>query len=118
MEAGELYFTDNQEVGNTSRGKILIIDDNAKALEARSERLRREGLEVRAFASLPEGLSCFESEHFDLIVVKLKEVHDLENEDFWSVSSRSTAGGPVSFWHAATFGLVTWMWRTWELWTN
>jgi ubiquinone/menaquinone biosynthesis C-methylase UbiE len=118
MEAGELYFTDEQEVGNTSRGKILIIDDNAKVLEAHSERLRREGLEVRAFASLPEGLSCFESEHFDLIVVKLKEIHDLENEEFWSVSSRSTAGGPVSFWHAATFGLVTWMWRTWEVWTN
>ena len=118
MEAGELYFTDKQEVGNTNRGKILIIDDNTKALEARSESLRREGLEVRAFASFPEGLSAFESEHFDLIMVKLKEVHGLEDEEFWSVSSRSTEGGPVSFWHAATIGLVTWIWRSWEVRTN
>jgi hypothetical protein len=118
MEAGELLFTDEQEAGNTSRGKVLIIDDNAKALEVRSASLRREGLEVRAFASFPEGLSCFESEHFDLIMVKLKEVQDLENEEFWSVSSRSTAEGPISFWHAATTGLVTWIWRTWEVRTN
>jgi DNA-binding response OmpR family regulator len=118
MEAEELYFTENQEVGNSSRGKILIIDDDATALAARSASLRREGLEVRAFASYPEGLSCFESEHFDLIMVKLKELPNLESEEFWSVSSRSTAGGPVSFWHAATSGVVTWLWRTWEVWTN
>jgi len=118
MEVGELLFTDEQGVGNTSRGKVLIIDDNAKALEARSASLRREGLEVRAFASFPEGLSCFESEHFDLIMVKLKEVHDLKDEEFWSLSSRSVAGSPISFWHAATTGLVTWMWRTWEVRSN
>jgi len=117
MEAGEVLFTDEQEVGNTSRGKVLIIDDNAKAREARSASLRREGMEVRAFASFPEGLSCFESEHFDLIMVKLKEAQDLE-QDFWSVSSRSTAEGPISLWHAATTGLVTWMWRTWEVRSN
>jgi len=117
MEAGELLFTDEQAVDNVSRGKVLIIDDNARALEVRSANLRREGLEVRAFASFPEGLSCFETEHFDLIMVKLKEVQDLEQE-FWSVGSRSAAGGPASFWHAATTGLVTWMWRTWEVRTN
>jgi response regulator RpfG family c-di-GMP phosphodiesterase len=118
MEAGELYFTTQQEVGNTGRGKILLIDDDAKALEARSASLQREGHSVRAYSSFPEGLSRLESEHFDLIVVKLKEVPSLEAEGFWSVSSRSPAGSLSSFWHAATIGLDTWLWRTWELWTH
>lgn len=118
MEGGELYFSTEQELVNTSRGKILLIDDDAEALEARSATLRREGHDVRAFASFPEGLSCIEFESFDLIAVKLKEVPNLDNKAFWSVSSRSTGGGPSSFWHAASIGLVTWMWRTWEIWTN
>ena len=118
MDAGELYFTTQQEAGNTSRGKILLIDDDAKALEARSASLQREGHSVRGYSSFPEGLSCLESEHFDLIMVKLKEVPSLEDEEFWSVSSRSPAGGPSSFWHAASIGLDTWLWRTWEHWTN
>jgi hypothetical protein len=118
MEAKELYFTTEPDAENTNRGKILIIDDDAKALEARSASLKREGHEVRAYASFPEGLSCLESEHFDLIVVKLKEVPTLEDRGFWSVSTRSPAGGPSSFWHAASIGLDTWLWRTWERWPN
>ena len=118
MQAGELYFTTEQEIETSTRGKILLIDDNAKALEARSASLRREGHDVRAYASFPEGVSCLDSEHFDLIAVKLKEVPSLEKEEFWSVSSGSNAGGPASFWHAASIGMVTWMWRTWEVWTN
>jgi hypothetical protein len=118
MHGEEVYYSVAREVGNISRGKILLIDDDATALEARSASLRREGHDVRAFASFPEGLSCLESEHFDLIAVKLREVPSLEDERFWSVRSGSAAGGPSSFWHAASVGLVTWMWRTWELWTN
>jgi hypothetical protein len=118
MQAGELYYTTEQDLENASRGKILLIDDDTKALEARSASLRREGHEVRAYASFPEGLSRLESEHFDLIMVKLEEIQSVEKEEFWSVSSRSTAGGPSSFWHAASIGLVTWMWRTWEVWSN
>ena len=118
MQAGELYYTTEQDLENASRGKILLIDDDTKALEARSASLQRDGHSVRAYSSFPEDLSCIESEHFDLIMVKLKEVPSLEGEGFWSVSSRSPAGGPSSFWHAASIGPDTWLWRTWEHWTN
>jgi len=118
MQGGELYCALPQEVENTRRGKVLLINDDAGALEAYCSSLRREGHDVRAFASFPEGLSCLESEHFDLIVVKLAEVPTLEDERFWSVRSRSAAGGLSSLWHAVSIGLVTWMWRTWEHWTN
>ena len=118
MHGREAHYAVAEEVENTSRGKILLIDDNARALEARSASLRREGHEVRAFASFPEGLSCIESGHFDLIVVKLREVPGLEDERFWSVRSGSTPAGPSCFWHAVSIGLITWMWCTWEVWTN
>jgi response regulator RpfG family c-di-GMP phosphodiesterase len=118
MQAGQVYYTGDEGLGNSSRGKILLIDDDAKALEAYSASLRREGHEVHAFASLPEGLSCLESEHFDLIMVKLKELPDSANEEFWTVRSRSKLAGPSCIWNAATAGFVTWMWRTWEHRTN
>jgi len=114
MQAGQVYHTDDESLGNNSRGKILLIDDDAKALEAYCASLRREGHEVRAFASLPEGLSCLESEHFDLIMVKLKELPDSASEKFWTVRSRSSLDGPSCIWNAATAGFVTWMWPTWE----
>jgi hypothetical protein len=118
MLLGEVPYSAALEVENTSRGKILLINDDTRALESHSSSLRREGHEVRAFASFPEGLSCLESEHFDLIVVKLGEVPSLEDEQFWSVRTRSTAGGMSRFWHAVSIGLVTWIWCTWEAWTN
>jgi len=118
MEAGQVYYTGEEGLGNSSRGKILLIDDDAKALEAYSASLRREGHEVHAFASLPEGLSCLESGRFDLIMVKAKELPDSANEVFWTVRSTSKRAGPSCIWNAATAGLVTWMWRTWERWTN
>jgi response regulator RpfG family c-di-GMP phosphodiesterase len=118
MQGGEVYFSAALEVGNNSRGKILLINDDAKALEAYSSSLRREGHEVRAFLSFPEGLSCLESDHFDLIMVKLREVPSFEGEGCWSVKSRSTAAGLSCLWHTVSTGVVTWMWRTWELWTN
>ena len=118
MEAGELFLTSEQDIGNISGGRILLIDDDAKDLKARCASLRREGHDVRAYASFPEGLSSLENEHFDLIMVKLREVPKLENEEFWSLRQRFCSGGPASFWHAASIGLVTWMWRTWEMWTN
>jgi len=117
MQAGELYYTTEREVENTSKGKILLIDDDAAALASRSADLRREGHDVRAYASLPEGLSQLQSEHFDLIMVKLLEVPNMNNEEFWSVTSRSTSGSPSS-WHAASVGLVTWLWRTWDVKAN
>ena len=118
MQAGQIYYTGDEVIGNTSRGKILLIDDDAQALEAYSASLRREGHEVHAFASLPEGLSCLESGHFDLIMVKLKELPDSANEKFWTVRSRSKLAGPSCIWNAATAGFVTWMWPTWERRTN
>jgi len=118
MQAGEVYYTSDESFGNSSRGKILLIDDDARALEAYSTSLRREGHEVHAFASFHEGLSCLESEHFDLIMVKLKEVRDSANEAFWTVRSRSTLAGPSCIWNAATAGFVTWLWPTWERRTN
>jgi len=118
MQGDEVYYSLAQKVENTSGGKILLIDDDARALEARSSNLRREGHEVRALASLPESLSCLESEHFDLIVVKLAEGPNGEGERSWSVRSRFTAGGMSSFWHAVSVGFVLWMWPTRELWTN
>ena len=118
MQAGQVYYTGDESLGNSSRGKILLIDDDAKALEAYSASLRREGHEVHACASLPEGLSCLESEHFDLIMVKLKEVPDSGDKAFWTVRSRSTLAGPSCIWNAGTAGFVMWMWRTWERWTN
>jgi hypothetical protein len=63
-------------------------------------------------------LSCLESEHFDLIMVKLREVPNLHDENSWRVRSRSPAAGPSWFWQGVSIGMVTWMWRTWELWTN
>ena len=90
------------------------IDDDSSALQAYSSSLRREGHEVRAFASFSEGLSCLESEHFDLIVVKLKEVSSLNDERFWTVESRFPATGLACYWHAVSTGLATWLWRTWD----
>jgi len=117
MQAGELYYTTEQEVENISGGRILLIDDDATALAQRTATLRREGHDVCAYASLPEGLSQLQAEHFDLIMVKLKEVPDVSTDEFWSVKSRSAAGSPSS-WHAASVGLTTWMWRTWDLKTD
>jgi response regulator RpfG family c-di-GMP phosphodiesterase len=117
MQAGELYYTTEREVESTSKGKILLIDDDATELAARSASLRREGHEVLAYASFPEGLSKLQSEHFDLIMVKFKEVPGIDNQEFWSVKSRSTTGSHSS-WHAASVGLVTWLWRTWDVKAN
>jgi len=117
MQAGELYYTTEHELENASRGKILLIDDDATDLATRAASLRREGHEVRAYASLPEGLSRVQSEHFDLIMVKLKEAPNEDSEEFWSVKSSSAAGSSSS-WHAASVGLTTWMWRTWDVKTN
>jgi len=117
MQAGELFYTMEQEPENIGRGKILLIDDDATELAARTESLRREGHEVRAYASLPEGFSRIQSEHFDLIMVKVKEVPNVESEEFWTVKSKYTTGSPSS-WHAASLGLVTWMWHTWDVKSN
>jgi hypothetical protein len=80
--------------------------------------LRREGFEVHTFGSYPEGLSCLESEHFDLIMVRLRELPDSQDEEFWRVRSTSPASGVSWFWQGMSIGMVMWMWHTWELWTN
>jgi response regulator RpfG family c-di-GMP phosphodiesterase len=118
MDVGEVPCSVAQGDGNTSRGKILVVNDNAQDLEACSSSLRQEGFEVRAFASYPEGLSCLESEHFDLVMVKLRKVPSLEDEESWSVRSRSPATGLTCFRQAVSIGVVTLMWCTWQLWTN
>jgi hypothetical protein len=113
-----VYFDSAQQIENTQGGKFLLIDDDSSALKAYSSSLRREGHEVRAFASFSEGLSCLESEHFDLVMVKLREVSSLNDERFWTVESRFPAGSLACYWHAVSIGLVTWMWRTWDHWSN
>ena len=118
MEAILAHYPIEQIAGITSRGKILVVDDNAQDLETYSSSLRQEGFEVRAFASYPEGLSCLESEHFDLVMVKLRKVPSLEDEESWSVRSRSPATGLTCFRQAVSIGVVTLMWCTWQLWTN
>jgi response regulator RpfG family c-di-GMP phosphodiesterase len=118
MLGDEVYLDPAQQIENTRGGKFLLIDDDCSALEACSSSLRREGHEVRAFASFSEGLSCLESEHFDLVMVKLRADSTLTDERFWTVESRFPAGGPACFWHAVSTGVVTWMWRTWDNWRN
>jgi hypothetical protein len=118
MEARELGRSIAQGVGINFRGRILVVNDDAQDLEAYSSSLRQEGFEVRSFASYAEGLSCLESEHFDLVMVKLRKVPSLEDEKFWSVRSRSPAARLSWFWQAVSIGVVTLMWCTWELWTN
>ena len=118
MEAGAVNLSVAQEVGITFRGKILVINDDAQDLEVYSSSFRQEGFEVRAFVSCREGLSCLESEHFDLVMVKLRKVRSCEDEESWSARSRSPAAGLSWSWQAVTIGVVTVMWCTWELWTN
>jgi ActR/RegA family two-component response regulator len=118
MEVEALIHSIAEEIEITSRGKILVVGDDAEDLEGYSSSFRREGFEVRAFASYPEGLSYLESEHFDLVMVKLRKAPSLEEEESWSVRSRTPAAGLTCFWQAVSIGVVTWMWRTWENWTN
>ena len=118
MDFQEVRYSVAQGDGNTSRGKILVVNDNAQDFGACSSSLRQEGFEVRAFASYPEGLSCLESEHFDMVMVKLRKVRSCEDEESWSARSRSPAAGLSWSWQAVTIGVVTVMWCTWELWTN
>ncbi|MGD0010343.1 MAG: hypothetical protein ABSE93_17575 [Terriglobia bacterium] len=118
MQASVVSHSVAQGVGITVRGKILVVDDDAKDLEAYSSTFRQEGFEVRAFVSFPEGLSCLESEHFDLVMVKLRKVPSLEDEESWSVRSRSPAAGVSWVWQAVSIGVVMLMWCAWELWTD
>ena len=118
MEAREVTQSISEGVGITFRGKILVVDDDARNLQATSASLRQEGFDVRAFVSYPDGLSCLASEHFDLVMVKLGKIPSCEDEKFWSVRSRPPAPGLSCFWQAVSIGLVTVMWRSWELWTN
>jgi DNA-binding NtrC family response regulator len=118
MEANAVGHSIAEGAETTSRGKILVVGDGSKDLKSYSSSLRQEGFEVRTFASCPEDLSCLESEHFDLIMVKLREAPDLQGENFWRVRSRSPAAGVPWFWQGMSIGMVTWMWRTWDLRTN
>ncbi|MGO8735787.1 MAG: hypothetical protein ACLQVM_23675 [Terriglobia bacterium] len=118
MEANAVNHSMQEGAEITSRGKILVLGEGTKDLEAYSSSLRQEGFEVRTFASYPEGLSCLESEHFDLIMVKLRELPDLQDEQFWRLRSRSPVAGVSWIWQGMSIGMVTWMWRTWERWTN
>ena len=118
MEANAISRSLEEGAEITFRGKILVVGEGTKDLEAYSSSLRQEGFEVRTFASYREGLSCLESEHFDLIMVKLREVPDLQDEEFWRVKSRSPAAGLCWFWQGISIGMVMWMWRTWELQSN
>jgi two-component system NtrC family response regulator len=69
MKAGDVKISAVQRVGNHLRGKILVIDEDAKDLEAYSSCLRQEGYEVRALVSYSEAIYSLESEYFDLVMV-------------------------------------------------
>jgi len=118
MKARDVGIGAFEKVGDAARGKILVINDDAHDLETSSSSIRREGFEVRAFASFPDGLSCLESEHFDMVMVKLREVPSLKDEEFWSVRSKSAVGGLSRIWQAVSTGVATVMWCTWDQWKN
>jgi len=42
----------------------------------------------------------------------------LEDEESWSVRSRSPAAGVSWVWQAVSIGVVMLMWCAWELWTD
>ena len=114
MQTAMAFNDDIQVLEQVSRGKILLVDEDAGALEACSSSLRRQGHEVHARLSLPEDLSSLESEHFDLIAVKFGQIPNPEGGQFWSVRSNSAAIGPSCSWNAVSVGRLTWMWRSWE----
>ena len=118
MEANALNHNMPEGAQIAFRGKILVVGDGTNDLETYSSSLRQEGFEVRTFASYPEGLSCLESEHFDLIMLKLREVPDMQGEQFWRVRSKSPATSASWSWQGISIGMATWMWRTWEVWSN
>ena len=118
MKASALDLGALSRFGDPPRGKILLINDDTHDLASYSSAIRREGFDVRAFKSFPDGLSCLESEHFDMIMVKLREVPSLMDEEFWSVKSKSASGGLSRLWQAVSTGVATVMWSTWDQWTN
>src|SRR5208337_2148428 len=105
MEANAVNHSIAEGAEIAFRGKILVVGDGAKDLEACSSSLRQENFEVRAFASYPEGLSRLESEHFDLIMLKLREVPDMQGEQFWRVRSTSPAAGLSWSWQGISIGM-------------
>ena len=58
MEATAVDHSIAEGAESTFLGKILVVGDSTKDLEAYSSSLRQEGFEVRTFARCPEGLSC------------------------------------------------------------
>ena len=118
MEADAINQSISEGAEIASRGKILVVGDGTQDLEAYSSSLRQEGFNVRTFAACPEGLSCLESEDFDLIMLNLREVPNLQDEQFWRVRPASPATGLACSWQGMSIGTVTWIWRTWELWSN
>src|SRR5208337_504332 len=115
MEANAVNHSIAEGAEIAFRGKILVVGDGTKYLEAYSSSLRQEGFEVSTIASYPEGLSCLESQHYDLIMVNLRGGPDLQHKQFWRVRSTSPATGLSWSWQGISIGTVTWMWRTWEL---
>ena len=118
MQVEEFHFSGALDLLDADRAKFLLINGDAKALEAYTSLLRRDGHEVYASPSFPEGSSCPESEHFDLMMVKMGGLPDSEDERFWKLRAGSAVDGPSCSWHSATTGDVAWVWRTWEPWAN
>lgn len=53
----------------TSKGKLLLVDEDTKDLRHYSHVLDELGYEVRAFSSYGEAAACLEHEMFDMVVV-------------------------------------------------
>ncbi len=53
----------------SSKGKLLLVDEDKKDLQHYSQVLDELGYEVRAFSSYGEAAACLEREMFDMVVV-------------------------------------------------
>ena len=50
-------------------GSLLLIDENSDDLYTYTRMLRREGYEIRACASCPEGARSLETGRFDVVII-------------------------------------------------
>ncbi|HXW16349.1 MAG TPA: hypothetical protein VEN79_17705 [Terriglobia bacterium] len=60
--------------GGSWKGKLLLVDDDAKDLQHYSAILDELGYEVKAFSSFGDAAACLEREIFDMVVVRPGEL--------------------------------------------
>lgn len=70
------------EAANSSRLKILAIDDEGLVQECISNVLKLAGHQVTVAACGEEGIACFQKNHYDLVITDL----DMPGMDGWEVA--------------------------------